>query len=320
MTETHEAIEELLAGYVLRSLSGEDAARADHLLSDHVPQCPACRDSLAVFQAVTADLCAGGASPSRPPDTLLPRLHRDLGVQDRRRRRPVAVFAVAASVVAVVGFAGLAVTQNMRVNDTRSRMDDIRSAMDFATRPGASMVQVDSSDSDTEPITEISQPGRERFYLVGNDVPMPPEGTVYRVWLLSGTQATCATDFVPEPGMMVVELEFDPSQYDRVLDLGRACGIDARHAGDRGLADGQLIRTTVASLDLDRAPHREEQPDHDDRRRREHRHQPPPERRQSVRHGGARSKRAQAHHDQGEGEADAERQDQARSRSPPGAR
>jgi hypothetical protein len=105
----------------------------------------------------------------------------------------------------------------MRVNDTRSRMDDIRSAMDFATRPGASMVQVDSSDSNTEPITEISHPGTERFYLVGNDVPLPPEGAVYRVWLLSGTQATFATDFVPEPGMMVVELEFDPSQYDRIL-------------------------------------------------------------------------------------------------------
>jgi hypothetical protein len=196
LTETHEAIEELLAGYVLRSLSGEDAERADHLLSDHVPQCPACRDSLAVFQAVTADLSLD-PSPIQPPDTLLPRLHRDLGVQDRRRR-PVAVFAVAASVVAVVGFAGLAVTQNMRVNDTRSRMDD-------------------SSDSDTEPITEISHPGTERFYLVGNDVPVPPEGTVYRVWLLSGTQATYATDFVPEPGMMVVELQFDPSQYDRIL-------------------------------------------------------------------------------------------------------
>ncbi len=215
MTETHEAIEELLAGYVLRSLSGEDAERADHLLSDHVPHCPACRDSLAVFQAVTADLSLD-PSPVQPPDTLLPRLHRDLGVQDRRRR-PVAVFAVAASVVAVVGFAGLAVTQNMRVNDTRSRMDDIRSAMDFATTPGASMEQVDSSDSDTEPITEISHPGTERFYLVGNDVPMPPEGTVYRVWLLSGTQATYATDFVPEPGMMVVQLEFDPSLYDRIL-------------------------------------------------------------------------------------------------------
>jgi hypothetical protein len=215
LTETHEAIEELLAGYVLRSLSGEDAVRADHLLSDHVPHCPACRDSLAVFQGVTADLALETA-PIRPPDTMLPRLHRDLGVQDRRRR-PVAIFAVAASVVAVVGFAGLAVTQNMRVNDTQSRIDDIRSAFDFARSPGASMVPVDSSSSDTDSLTEISRPGIERFYLVGTDVPMPPEGTVYRVWLLSGTDATWATDFVPEPEMMVVTLEFDPSIYDRIL-------------------------------------------------------------------------------------------------------
>jgi hypothetical protein len=215
LTETHEEIEELLAGYVLRSLSGEDAVRADHLLSEHVPHCPACRDSLAVFQAVTADL-ALEAAPIQPPDTLLPRMHRDLGSQDRRRR-PVAIFAVAASVVAVVGFAGLAVTQNMRMNDTRSQINDIRTAFDFARQPGASMVQVDSTDSGTDPITEISQPGIERFYLVGSDVPMPAEGTVYRVWLLSGSQATWATDFVPEPGLMVVTLEFDPSLYDRIL-------------------------------------------------------------------------------------------------------
>lgn len=215
MTDNHESIEELLAGYVLRSLSGEDAARADHLLSDHVPVCPACRDSLAVFQGLTADL-ALGAAPMAPPDTLLPRLHRDLGAQSRRRR-PVAIFAVAAGVVAVVGFAGLAVTQSLRVSDTRSRINDITSAFDFARRPGASMVQVDGSSSNTQPITEISEPGVERFYLVGTDVPMPSEGMVYRVWLLSGTQATFAKDFLPVPGMMVVVLEFDPSLFDRIL-------------------------------------------------------------------------------------------------------
>lgn len=215
MTETHESIEELLAGYVLRSLSGEDAARVDHLLSDHVPSCPACHDSLAVFQSVTADL-ALAATPMPPPDTLLPSLRKDLGDQGQRRR-PVAVFAVAASMVAVVGFAGLAVTQSLRVNTTKSRFNDIASAMDFATRPGASMVPVNSSTADKEPITEISNPGVERFYLFGKDVPMPPDGTVYRVWLLSGTRATWAKDFLPVPGFTVVPLEFDPSQFDSIL-------------------------------------------------------------------------------------------------------
>ncbi len=37
------------------------------------------------------------------------------------------------------------------------------------------------------------------------------------MWLLSGSQATWATDFTPDPGLTVVPLEFDPSLYDRVL-------------------------------------------------------------------------------------------------------
>ena len=215
MTQSHEAIEELLAGYVLRSLSGEDAAQADHLLSDHVPFCPVCRDSLAVFQGVTADL-ALAAQPLDPPETLLPRLHRDLGAKGARRR-PVAVFAVAASVVAVVGLAGLTVSQGVRASDTQSRMNDIGQAFDFARRPGASMVPVDSSSASTNPITEISAPGVQEFFLVGRDLPSPPPGTVYRVWLISGTDPTFAGEFLPEPDFTVVHLEFDPNVYDSIL-------------------------------------------------------------------------------------------------------
>jgi len=216
VTQSHEAIEELLAGYVLRSLSGEDAARADHLLSDHVPFCPACRDSLSVFQGATADL-ALAVEPLDPPDTLLPRLHRDLGAQGPRRRPNVVTFAVAASVVAVVGLAGLSVSQGVRANNTQSRMNDIAQAFDFARRPGASMVSVDSSSASTDPITEISEPGVEEFFLVGRDLPSPPPGTVYRVWLVSGTDPTFVGEFLPEPGFTVVHIEFDPNVYDRIL-------------------------------------------------------------------------------------------------------
>ena len=215
MTQDHESIEELLAGYVLRSLSGDDATHADLLLSDHVPFCPACRDSLAVFQGVTADL-ALDAAPVTPPETLLPRLHRDLGSQGGRRR-PVAIFAVAASVVAVVGLAGLTVSQGMRASSTRSQMNDIAQALDFANQQGASMAPVGSSTSGVDPITEISEPGVEECYLIGRDIPMPPDGTVYRVWLISGSQATFVEDFLPVPGFTVVRLDLDPSQYDGLL-------------------------------------------------------------------------------------------------------
>ena len=215
MTEDHEAIEELLAGYVLRSLSGDDAARADQLLSDHVPGCAACRDTLAVFQGVTADL-ALGAGAMEPPETLLPRLRRDLGAQGGRRR-PIAALAVAAGVVAVVGLAGLSVTQGFQASSTQARLNDVSAALDFASRPGASTSSVDGATSDTEPLTEIYDPGVEEFYLVGRNLRMPPSGSIYRVWLVSGSTSKPVGDFTPDQGLTIIKLEFDPSLYDAIL-------------------------------------------------------------------------------------------------------
>src|SRR6059036_381924 len=75
MNEDHDRIEEMLAGYVLLGLSGEDAVEADRLLSEHVPSCPRCRDAMAGFQAVAGDL-ALAVSPAQPPDLVLPRIRR----------------------------------------------------------------------------------------------------------------------------------------------------------------------------------------------------------------------------------------------------
>ena len=66
MSIDHEPIEELLAGYVLQGLSGEDAAEADRLLGEHVPDCEQCRDTLDAFHAVTGDL-ATAVAPMTPP-------------------------------------------------------------------------------------------------------------------------------------------------------------------------------------------------------------------------------------------------------------
>lgn len=86
--EDHDRIEELLAGYVLLGLSSEDATRADGLLSEHVPSCPLCRDTMAGFQAVVGELGLA-TSPTRPADLLLPqdRARRRAGASDGRRRR-----------------------------------------------------------------------------------------------------------------------------------------------------------------------------------------------------------------------------------------
>jgi len=46
---------------------------------------------------------------------------------------------------------------------------------------------------------------------------MPPPGTVYRVWLVSGSTPTFVGDFRPDDGITVLKLAFDPSRYDEIL-------------------------------------------------------------------------------------------------------
>ena len=204
----HEAIEELLAGYVLRALSGEDAREADRLLSEHVPACAMCRDTLAGLQEVAGEI-ALDPSPIAPPDVLLPRMHRELG-SPAPRRRQIGVFAAAASVVAVLGLGGLAVTQGIAASDARKRIALVQDALDLSRQPDASRVAVG-------PVTEIGRAGVRELYIYGTHVPDPAPGTVYRLWLGTGTSYTWVGDFLPEAGIVILQFPFDPSRYDRVV-------------------------------------------------------------------------------------------------------
>ena len=204
----HEAMQEILAGYALRSLSGEDAAAADRLLVDHVPGCLDCRRTLEAFQLVSADL-ALDVDPVAPPDTLLPRLHREMGAQ-ARRRRPVYLVAIAASVAAVVGMGGFALTQGARANRFAVQNQQLTNAFDFARANNASMTPVG-------PVSEVSSPGVRECYVYGTKVPMPASGFTYALWVVQGTKATFVGDFVPDDGVVVVHLLLDPTTYDRLL-------------------------------------------------------------------------------------------------------
>ncbi len=206
MSEDHERIDELLAGYVLRSLSGPDAAEADRVLSDHVPTCARCRDTLTDFQAIMADL-ALEAVPIEPPETLLPRLHRELGTPPTRRRRPLQAIAVAAGVVLVAGLAGLSVSQGLRANHAQAREAVVKDAIDMAARPNANLVPVGA-------VTEIGAPGLAEFYLYGSNVPDPTPGNVYRIWLERVGTTTYVGEFRPDRGFVAIGVPFDPSQYD----------------------------------------------------------------------------------------------------------
>lgn len=209
----HEAIEELLAGYALGALSGGDAEEADRLLEEHVPDCADCRTTLTAFDRIAADL-ALDADPVAPPETLLPRMRKELRSQDQgagTRWSAGRLAAVAAGLVLVVSLGSVALTRGGGTDvTTLAASNDIQQALDVAGRPDARTTQMG-------PMTEVDASGLAQVYIYGRDVPLPPPGMTYRLWAISDSAVAYLGDFLPPPGEMMLEVTVDRSRYDRLL-------------------------------------------------------------------------------------------------------
>jgi anti-sigma-K factor RskA len=228
LIEDHERIDELLAGYVLLSLSGEDAAEADRLLVEHVPSCARCRATLAELQTVAADL-ALAAPPVEPPETLLPRLHRamdDVPLAGRRPRRG-ALIAVAASAVALVAMGGLSLVLGSRLSTAQTRTGTALEILSAMRSPGAQPVNVAPQD-ETPPdsgMVEVSAPDVRRLYVAAEFCPEPAPDHAYQLWLGSDGDWTAVGEmFRPEDGVVLLELEVDVARYDEIWITEEAIG------------------------------------------------------------------------------------------------
>jgi hypothetical protein len=227
--DPHERIDELLAGYALGALSGEDAAETDRLLAEHVPGCDRCRATLLAYSDTAAELGLV-PEPVDPPDLLLARLHR--GMEPRGRRSVVRWTGVAAGVaIAVVG-AGLALSQTMQASHLRHQSARMNDLLQFIQRHGASTDQlVESQTADVAPMSEVTAPDVGYFYLLGTDVPPPPPDMVYGIWLSDGTETVFAGVFPWGPGVRVVRVPFDRSRFDRVLVTVEEVGAEPDQPG-----------------------------------------------------------------------------------------
>jgi len=206
----HEQMQELLAGYALRSLSGIDAKLADAVLTEHVPTCEDCRRTLDAFGVVVGDL-ALAPEPVEPPELLLTRIHRDLEPDGNRARRLGTgwIAAIAAGFVFVVALGSLALTGGGGPSATFTDAD-IHAALAMADQPGV-------ETKDLGQVDQVTPPDPSSFYLVGQDVPQPPAGEVYRLWLRTGDQETYVGQFLPDgSGTVAIHVTVDGG-YDEVI-------------------------------------------------------------------------------------------------------
>ena len=230
MTEDHERIDELLAGYVLLSLSGEEAAEADRILVDHVPSCATCRATLSEFQAVSGDL-ALAAPPVDPPETLLPRLHHamdEVPLAGRTPRRG-ALIAVAASAVALVAMGGLSLVLGSRLSNAETRTGTALEILSAMRSPGASPVNVSPQESDrrrTAGWSRSPRPTSAPSTSPRSSAPSPRPGHGYQLWLGSNGEWTPVGEmFWPEDGVLLLEVtDVDVSQFDEVWITQEAAG------------------------------------------------------------------------------------------------
>ena len=218
----HDAAEELLAGYVLGSLTGADAEAADRLLDEHVPDCITCRGTLDAFRGVTGELGLV-ADPLAPPETLLPRIERELTGGRRRRLpqwRPARMVAGAAAAVVLIGAVGLALT-----NDGGNGPSELLTKADLATvtnianASGSQITKVPGGEA-----SEVEPPAHDELYMMWTGVPAPGPGLTYRLWAIRGDSVTYLGDFLPENGIVALRVAVDPATVDHLLITTEALG------------------------------------------------------------------------------------------------
>lgn len=211
MTWDHERVQELLAARALDGLDGDDVARAEEAIAEHVPSCDECRDAVVAFGELAGDL-ALAAPAAAPPDTLWPRLRRSAAAGPTRRW---AGWASAAAVLVLAGGLGvwnLVLTD--RLADAQTRQSWLLDAVSSLGHPDAGVVQLSGNVQGRMNVLYVR--GKDRMYLVASGMAEPDEG-VYRVWLVRHDHTEAAGSFVPDHGAVMLPVERGADDVDRVL-------------------------------------------------------------------------------------------------------
>lgn len=215
----HERIEALIAADVLDGLDEPDRREMEALLSEHGPDCEACRRLLVEYGDVAGGLAlaldpvpmpagveerlmaAARATPQQAgsgPTSASAATARGTGARSvpriGRTGRWLAGVAAAACLLLVAGLIGYHLGQSPAVNDQRAAFQQ------FVAEPGTRYVNLTGTDGGT--VTVAYRSGESRGWIVGTNVPAAPDGKVYELWAKPGAGQPMqpAGLFVPSDG------------------------------------------------------------------------------------------------------------------------
>lgn len=165
----------------------------------HVAACEACATDSAELGETASRLSAAAweAPPARLRDAVLAEVSQTRQVTagrterathtDVRRWRRWTAASVAAGVFALAGMATVWVVQEQRVEEADRQAAQLRDVL------AAGDVQVRTTTvAGGGKITVAISPSRNDGVVVMSDLPGPPEGRVYQLWLIDGSSARSA--------------------------------------------------------------------------------------------------------------------------------
>jgi anti-sigma-K factor RskA len=215
----------MTAGYVLDALDEQERVAFE----SHLPGCPDCQAEVVALRATVAGL--GAADAVAPPERLraavlaevarTPQVAPEATAADAvanaevvplgsRRRRLVAVLAVAATLLAL-----LAIGLGALLGQARSQRDEVSAdaqrVAQVLTAPDARSTTAAVQGGGRAAV--VVSPSQQAAVLVGDDLAQPPAGHVYQLWFIGADgKAASAGTFTPGPqGSAAVPLDGTPA-------------------------------------------------------------------------------------------------------------
>jgi anti-sigma-K factor RskA len=192
----HDRIEELLTLEALGALEGEDAGNLARALEEHGPECAECAQ-------LTRELgdVAGRLAFALDPVVVREEIREDILREEpgkplrlARKWRTSLVAAAAAVLVALGALGGYLLAPRQQ--------PEVASLAGFLSRPDVRVVRFEGPGGNL-----VAAVAPREGFLFGSDLPSPPEGRVYELWMIRGKTPLRGLCVEPRDGVVVARFE-----------------------------------------------------------------------------------------------------------------